>query len=329
MSSLYLWPCATVASILLFFNSDVRVQVFDNIILTGRCRRKEPIHQIPPILASHNCMLQHPNRPPFIWQHEKPIFEARTGDNEIYTEEMINEALEWRNLEVLPVTCHSNGAPEHGPIFPPKERKSSPRHRFSGLSFREGNWDLGGGNFFLFSKFSSRSLRFHDPIWRSHICQMGWWKTTLMFSVVQKGEQFLGSFWEGTFDLSPTSETSMFKNRWGWLVGLREECSQKGHAIFIDSCGCWTDPLLNGGFPFFSPSILGEHTHVLNGMTIRTPGRNSWTQVALTEALKIGPWNHGLLAIWCRWGISLKITNCSIVVSTYRYLYIYIYPPED
>lgn len=139
MSSLYLWPCATVASILLFFNSDVRVQVFDNIILTGRCRRKEPIHQIPPILASHNCMLQHPNRPPFIWQHEKPIFEARTGDNEIYTEEMINEALEWRNLEVLPVTCHSNGAPEHGPIFPPKERKSSPRHRFSGLSFREGN----------------------------------------------------------------------------------------------------------------------------------------------------------------------------------------------
>lgn len=217
MSSLYLWPCATVASILLFFNSDVRVQVFDNIILTGRCRRKEPIHQIPPILASHNCMLQHPNRPPFIWQHEKPIFEARTGDNEIYTEEMINEALEWRNLEVLPVTCHSNGAPEHGPIFPPKERKSSPRHRFSGLSFREGNWDLGGGNFFLFSKFSSRSLRFHDPIWRSHTFQMGWWKTTWCSQLFKKVSSSWAPSEKELLTLVLRRKAQCLKTGWGWV----------------------------------------------------------------------------------------------------------------
>lgn len=74
---------------------------------------------------------------------------------------------------------------------------------------------------------------------------------------------------------------------------------------------------------FGGTSRIFGNTHVLNGMTIRTPGRNSRKQAAAIEALKIGPWNHGLLAILCRWGISLKITYCSIVVSTYRYLYIF------
>ena len=72
---------------------------------------------------------------------------------------------------------------------------------------------LGGG--FKYFLFSSRTLGFHDPIWRPHIFQMGWWKTTNQSSsslTVSHPKPFVA----GGFPPRPSDPTRWTIQWWSW-----------------------------------------------------------------------------------------------------------------